>query len=109
MLGDTYANVERIDEALAAFQRGFDLAPNDFRQSIGLARISYLKGDTPIAKLILKGAIEASPTTALLYNNLGIIHAELGEQAEAKQCFEQANALEPQNPEFLKNMRTLLG
>lgn len=48
-------------------------------------------------------AIQADPTNADHYNNLGIVHVNAGRCAEATTCFEQALRL---RPSFLRHATT---
>jgi glycosyltransferase involved in cell wall biosynthesis/Flp pilus assembly protein TadD len=61
-------------------------------------------GDSAGAADCLRRLIAEYPDHAAAYNDLGVMHYELGEKNKALQYYEQAVRLNDKNPTFLKNL-----
>jgi tetratricopeptide (TPR) repeat protein len=68
------------------------------------AQKSAAQGDRHGAVADLREIVARNPDHAPAYNDLGVIHYELGEKEKALQFYEQAVRLEAHNATYLKNL-----
>lgn len=81
------------------------LAEEDAAQ-LSLEELLYaatLKDDANEKAKIYNKAIELYPDDYRAYNNLGLIHFDQGNVAEARRCYSKALELDPQNPDVNYN------
>lgn len=72
-----------------------------------LALYHFRKGRIGAAKLLINRAFEKNQPTAGLYNNLGVILLEEGDQAGALENFKKALRIDDHHPEALGNLGSL--
>jgi len=73
-----------------------------------LAGAYYQLGNLAVALEELRIAIGADPAYAQAYNVLGLVHAELRENAQATASFERALRLDPNDPDVNHNYALFL-
>ncbi len=88
-LGTLYLRLGRTHEAIAAFRRSIELAPDGFRGYRNLSVAYYMQGDLPRAASQLQKALAIQPD-ASLYSNLGTIQFAQGFYEESIEAYERA-------------------
>ncbi len=81
------------NHAKKAYQTLLSRWPKNLVGQIGLGNTSYALGDLESAKLAFMQAIHNHPETAMAYNNLAHVFADLGQMAEAIKTAEKAISL----------------
>jgi tetratricopeptide (TPR) repeat protein len=82
-------------EAIAAYHRVLELAPNHAAAHINLGTLYYNRQDFGLAERHYRQAIEADPRYALAYFDLGNVLDETGRVQEAVQTYKTALQLAP--------------
>jgi tetratricopeptide (TPR) repeat protein len=82
-------------EAIAAYHRVLDLAPNHAAAHINLGTLYYNRQEFGLAERHYREAIEADPRYALAYFDLGNVLDETGRVQEAVQTYKAALLLAP--------------
>ena len=82
-------------DAIAAYHRVLDLAPNHAAAHINLGTLYYNRQDFGLAERHYRQAIEADPRYALAYFDLGNVLDETGRVQEAVQTYKTALQLAP--------------
>ena len=100
-LAEYLADHGQIEEATAHFRAALFINPDDLPANLGVGTYEHLHGN-------LQAAIERYQFVALhaghpsvraaAYGNLGSAYRQLGNLAQAKQCFETALAIAPNRP-----------
>lgn len=100
-LGFYLSDEGRPDEAVIHFRAAMAILPGDLSANLGLGAYEHARGN-------LRAAIEhyqvvaqhaAQPILrADAYGNMGSVYRQLGDLAQAKQCFETSSALAPDQP-----------
>jgi hypothetical protein len=114
-LGVEYLKQGRYAEAVSQFDKLLALRPNQRQRVITLKTDTYdrwgqalaERGDLDGALTALNQARQLSPQRSRTYNGLGIIHYLRGELAEARNHWETAVQLDPDNLEAKENLRRL--
>jgi len=83
------------NEAIAAYQRVLDLAPNHSAAHINLGTLYYNRQEFGLAERHYRQAIEADPRYALAYFDLGNVLDETGRVQEAVATYKTALQLAP--------------
>ena len=85
----------KIDEAIAVFQAGIAVAPDDatLYNNLGIALLEQRKPEEAIA--LCRRAIELQPELVIARHNLGKAFQRLGLHAFAGECFEQVISKQP--------------
>ena len=101
MLGFYLSDEGRPDEAVVHFRAANAILPGDLSANLGLGAYEHARGN-------LRAAIEhyqvvarhaAQPILrADAYANMGSVYRQLGDLAQAKQCFQTSNELAPDQP-----------
>jgi type IV pilus assembly protein PilF len=68
-----------------------------------LAGEYYSRGNLTVALAETRAAIKDDPTYAVAYNMQGLVYMELKEDGPAREAFDRALSLSPNNPEVLNN------
>jgi tetratricopeptide (TPR) repeat protein len=89
--------LQQLDQAVA-------IPADNVEELYSQAQVLSTAGDKTGAVQCLQQVIAQNPDHAAAYNDLGVIHYELGEKARALQFYEQAVRLNGDNPNFLKNL-----
>lgn len=77
---------------------------NDIRSLNALAMYHYKRGRFDLCRYLLNRAIGASPKTAELYSNLGVVQLAQGEQREAVKSFRKALEINGSEPVAASNL-----
>lgn len=91
-LGSLYYRTGRTGEAIRAFQKSIELAPDSFRGYRNLGAAYYAKGDLAQAATQFQRALQIQPDSTL-YGNLGNLYFAQGFYQQAVEAFEKALAM----------------
>lgn len=96
-LGNTYLQVNMIDEALASYEKAFQFNPSLWQSPMMIASIYFNEKKYAVAVDYMYKAIKANPQNSILYSNLGIIYLKLGDKKQAERAFLMALRFDPYN------------
>ncbi|MDO8540430.1 MAG: tetratricopeptide repeat protein [Opitutaceae bacterium] len=102
-LGDTYSRLQRHGEAIAAFQRGLEIDPNDASAHNDLGCELVLQERLEEGVRHLARAVELKPI-AEYHANLGNALRKVGRVPEAIRHYERAFELDPNHPSAHNNL-----
>ena len=107
-LGNTYKELERMDEAIASYQQALALDDSaaDIYDNLGVAL--QKNGQFEAAIQCHQRAIELDPNQSNAYYNLGILLAEQYQLTKAIQCYEKAIQLNPHFANAYNNLANCL-
>ncbi|MBK1648485.1 tetratricopeptide repeat protein [Rhabdochromatium marinum] len=97
-LGVALAQLQRTEEAAAAFDRCLELNPNNAAACNNLGAMLMLHEQTEAATAAFLTAIKLNPQDAGAYSNLGRLLAQTGNHEDAATMLEQAINLNPTDP-----------
>lgn len=95
-IGDLELNRLNIAQALQAYQRALELAPNLAAAYWRLERIAHIQGNADVQLQRLEERLDNEPTPDL-YVELGQLYQSAGRWQEAFALFQQSSALFPQD------------
>ena len=95
-LGNVYRDMKRYEEALAAYQRSFELNPKDGVPHIGLGNVYSDLGRYDEALAAYQRALELDPKLTYAHNGLGNVYRKLGRYDEALAAYRRALELGPE-------------
>ncbi len=106
-LGIAYQRMSRHADAILACQRACELAPNsdDFRRKL-VEMKCYIAYEAQIAEQyeeavrLYREGLNVDERDAKSWFNLGLAYLKLGRGSDAKDAFEHAVAIEPDNPTY---------
>lgn len=107
-LANAYRELGRIDEAVVGYRRLLDVAGQDAKATMALARIHVDGGELSEAERVLTAAAEGREPPAVIANKLGEVMALLGRRGDAEAKFRQAIASNPELGEAHFNLAVLL-
>ena len=87
-------------EAMARYREVLDFAPDDEEALVGTADIAGRQRDYARAVSILRQVLEKNPANADAYYRLGLAYQWQGNTGQARQNFEKAAALAPENEDY---------
>lgn len=94
--------------AIASYRRGL-ASPEATEIPLRLGNLLLQSGQHREAQVVFKSLVEQNPKSAAGWNGLGVSSALLGEQQQAEEAFARAVTLDPQNLNYLDNLRRLSG
>jgi arylsulfatase A-like enzyme/Flp pilus assembly protein TadD len=107
-LANAYAELGRIDEAVVGYRRLLEVAGQDAKATMALARIHVDRGELSEAQRVLTAAAERREPPAVVANKLGEVMALLGRSGDAEARFRQAISSNPELGEAHFNLAVLL-
>ncbi len=106
LLGRVKDAQHRYDEADAAYQRAFQLAPNAASPHVSLG-VSYVQRGRPGQALKqFQAALARDPRNLIALSNAGAIELAAKHFAEAEKYYQSANGVAPQSPVTLLGLAT---
>lgn len=102
-----YEGDARWPEALQAWQKAAQAAPDDADVHNALGQAQAAAGDHAAAVAALRRAVALAPGRAALHNNLGFALMQAGQAAPAREALQQALALQPDYTRAQANLRRL--
>jgi FkbM family methyltransferase len=94
----------KVAEALAAFERAMEAAPNDPDIRIGLGACLRKLDRLRDAEAAYGGALALAPNRSAAWGNLGNVLKDMDKDDAAIAAHARALALEPENPRLMHNM-----
>jgi tetratricopeptide (TPR) repeat protein len=91
-LGSLYYRLGRMPEAIAAFRKSIELAPDSIYAYSNLGAVYYAQGDLAQSAAQFQKALEIRPDSTL-YGNLGSLYFAQGFYEQAAETFEKALAM----------------
>ena len=107
-LANAYRELGRIEEAVVGYRRLLEVAGQDAKATMALARIHVDRGELSQAEEVLAAAAEGREPPPVVTNKLGEVLALLGRRGEAEAKFRQAVASNPELGEAHYNLAVLL-
>ena len=107
-LAGIYIGLRKPDRALELLQPLEDRFPNQYEVVAGLGFAHYFKKDFARAVDYLERAGTIRPPGTSLLNTLGECHQGLGNQARAKQVYEQSLELNPNQDEIKEKLASIV-
>lgn len=107
-LANAYRELGRIDEAVVGYRRLLDVAGQDSKATMALARIHVDRDELSEAEQVLAAAAEGREPPAVVTNKLGEVMALLGRSGDAEARFRQAISSNPELGEAHFNLAVLL-
>jgi protein O-mannosyl-transferase len=107
ILGDYLLSQDQREEAAVHYRAALAIRPDDLPGNLSLGNYEHERGNLPAAiahyQVVARQAgkvsnVAAVNVRALAYSNLGSIYRQLGKPAQAKQYFETALQLVPEQP-----------
>ena len=95
LLGEAYAEEDKVPEAIAALKKATEIAPADERNYLDLAMLCVDHHATDLALQIAAVGLQNIPKSAKLYALRAAIYAQQGNSVAAAADFEKAGTLEP--------------
>lgn len=93
--GELYHRLDKIDEAISAFQKAIELNPADVLGYTALLDLQEKTNDLVSAIEIYQKMIQRKPDSALLHYQLGLTYARIKNNSLAIQSLEKAVQLDP--------------
>ena len=93
---------------MAAIEDARSSNPDDVGLIITAANIYFEVGNNEAFKVAMSQAIEKEPNNAVLYYNLGVVSAELGEKEVAVSYYQTSIDLDPSNENSYLNLVALI-
>lgn len=94
--------LQRFPQAEAAARRVLELNSESFDALVAIAEVELRRQDYPAAKISFGKLLERFPDGLPYMVNLGIIHLQLGELAEAEAMLEAAQKINPNHGRVLR-------
>ena len=107
-LANAYRELGRIDEAVVGYRRLLEVAGQDAKATMALARIHVDRAELSEAEQVLTAAAEGREPPAVVANKLGEVMALLGRSGDAETKFRQAISSNPELGEAHFNLAVLL-
>ncbi len=107
-LGHQYLELDDLPNALRAYKRAVGLAPTQGIYLADLGAALHLVGRKEEARAALQLAVDRAEGHVDAWRNLGVLHAESGAWIEARECFQQAAALNPSQGELRRYLALAL-
>ena len=95
--------MRKYNEAVASFDKAFELDTANEETLINRGTVKYYMGDLDAAEADLDQALKKDPLEANAYNALSLIEVEKENNNKAMELVNQALELEPGQPYFLNN------
>jgi Flp pilus assembly protein TadD/mono/diheme cytochrome c family protein len=107
LLAAVYAQSGKLADALREFQAAQKLRPNDAQTHLALARVYGEMGQMPNAIGEQRAALALDSSSPGDWNDLGVLQIHAGDKAAAREAFEHALKLDPQNEAAKANLARL--
>lgn len=106
LLGDCYAAIDRISDALGAYKTALKLRPDDSAALSALGYLYEMQGqNAEIALIFCRKATEMSPENGQFYHRLGRVYHNRSMLEEALSAFEKAQLLGYESTEYIGKIK----
>jgi superkiller protein 3 len=106
-LGYVYEMQRTYNVAESLYRQSLQQNPENARSALRLGTVLIKKGDLAEAQSFLESVTEKYPTYAVAWWNLGLLYRETEQIASARQAFESALMLDPNNVKIQSALRSL--
>ena len=96
-LGSALRRLGRYEDAMRAYKMASYLDPTNLEIQTNMANLYLLKGDTLATIREYQSILQKDPTFTGVWVNLGIVYAISGQKEQARQAWQQALRIEPDN------------
>ena len=107
LLAAVYAQAGKLAHALSEFQAAEKLRPEEAQTHLALARVYAEMGEMPNAIREQRAALARDSSNPGDWNDLGVFQIHAGDKAAARDAFEHALKLDPQNQAAKDNLSRL--
>jgi tetratricopeptide (TPR) repeat protein len=107
-LGNVLKEQEKLDEALACFQRALILKPDDALIHYNLGNTFKDQGKLDEAVASFQQALALKPDFGEAHHSLGLIFRELGKMDDAIACYRKALSLKPDYAKAYRNLSLMV-
>jgi Flp pilus assembly protein TadD/mono/diheme cytochrome c family protein len=107
LLAAVYAQSGKLADSLREFQVALRLRPNDAEAHLALARVYGEMGEMPSAIREQRAALALDSSNPGDWNDLGVLQLHAGDKVAAREAFEHALKLDPQNEAAKANLSKL--
>jgi tetratricopeptide (TPR) repeat protein len=105
-LGECYFHLDRIDEAISAFQKALTLTPNDAESLSTLGWLFHLQGENAdIAITLCEQSVDIVPGNGLYRQRLGKLYHNKNRLEDALSQFEKAHELGTDCKKLIKKIK----
>jgi hypothetical protein len=94
-LGNALQSQDKLDEAVASYQRALELDPGKYEALHNLGNALQAQGKLDEAMSCYERVLAVQPAYAKAHYSIGCLHHALGDLDEALVCYRVARALEP--------------
>lgn len=98
-IGNTYVYMKKYQEAVPFFEKALSINPNLWQSYQDLAFIAVADKEYPKAIEYFKQALVINPNEVVLWTNIGVVYAEMGDKDNAKLAVEHALQIDPSDSE----------
>jgi Tfp pilus assembly protein PilF len=105
-LGRDYQAKKDYSEAINAYEKALELAPEDFEIYNAMGVVYSILDEHELATQLINEAIRHKPMVSYLHNNLGFAYLRWGHASEAAGAFHRALKLDPENSHARHNLAT---
>ena len=103
-LGNVYAGMGRLDEAITQYREAERVDPNDIDVLVNLGNSYVRTGRLDEAILKYEDVLKLKPDLVDAHNNLGVLYRRLGKYEEALSTLKRAVNLDPDNADIRNNL-----
>ena len=107
-LAQAYAEQNRLDEALASYQKAIWLKPDFIAAYTDLGLLLWSQGRLDEAVTVLERVVQIDPNSAIGHNNLALVLAGQGKRDEAVTHYRRAVEIDPAYAQAYSNMAIAL-
>jgi tetratricopeptide (TPR) repeat protein len=97
--GESYLRDGAVNDALKSFSKAMSLNPKNSQAKIGAGYANYLKKQYASAIALLQAALSIDKGNPDIYKKLGMAYRDSGDQAHARQAFQNYLDLAPDAPD----------
>jgi tetratricopeptide (TPR) repeat protein len=94
-LGEVYEAQRKMPDAMAAYQKAIDLAPDDWRWPVNVAIAKFNQGDISGSIPLFEQAVKNAPDNWVVYFDLGLVRSQVNQIDEALKDVNRAIQIEP--------------
>lgn len=104
LLGHAYADLDRLDEAQAAYEEALAIDPGRFQAITGMGIVHRMRGDYELAMEAYRAALAIDPEYAQAYSSMAIIALRQSQDAKALEYAIRGYELDTTDPVIAANL-----
>ncbi|MCI0596306.1 MAG: tetratricopeptide repeat protein, partial [candidate division Zixibacteria bacterium] len=106
-MGNHYFDHRQFHDAMVLYKKALEIEPGNWDVRTDFAAALNFMGDFAGAKKELEKVLAQSPNHVVANFNLGVVHINMGENQEARKCWNRYLELDPSSPRAVE-VRKLL-